>query len=139
MTAAIAASFVERLVDDVQHGGPATHPATSASVSGFSSLAYSDRAARSTCDMPTGSLLVGGEEGRVERDVPNAAAGHAQLRQPLDVEPVGRRGRSETPAARSAARWAASGNGNSTTKRIRRRNAVSSALFRFVVRIASPP
>ena len=37
-----------------------------------------------------------------------------------------------------SARCAASGNGNCTTKRMRRRNAVSSALFRFVVRIARP-
>ena len=37
-----------------------------------------------------------------------------------------------------SARPAASGNGNCTMKRSRRRNATSRACFRFVVRMASP-
>src|SRR5580704_2851916 len=113
------------------------HALLSAAVSWRCSLAYSPRAAAIRCDMRTGS--------------PASAARNAALTAILRMLP---------PATRSCAslakfsasvgvadgkarhqmrrRCAVSGNGNSTIKRSRRRNAGSSAVFILVVRIAKP-
>src|SRR5258708_18703562 len=114
-----------------------TQPPISASVSAFSSLVYSPRAARSRCAMRTGS--------------PASAARKAALSAMLRIFPpvTLRRARREmsspsvgllagTMRRQISARCAASGNGTCTMKRIRRKKALSSAFFRFVVRTASP-
>ena len=73
---------------------PHTHPRISASDKGRSRLAASLCAAWSRCSMRTGSLRLRREEGGVERDVADVAAGNVQLRKFGIVDAVGGRGSS---------------------------------------------
>src|SRR6266568_976184 len=114
-----------------------TQPPISASVRAFSSLVYSLRAARSMCFMRTGS--------------PASAARKAALSAMLRMLPPVMLRRARRDISRSSvgvldgkmhrqisARCTASGNGNCTMKRMRRRKALSRAFFRLVVRMARP-
>ena len=70
----------DQFLDVQMDGRLAIHaqPSISDSVSGFSSLAYSLRAARRRCVMRTGSSGFGGEEGGVQGHVADVAAGHVE-------------------------------------------------------------
>ena len=57
------------------------HPSISASVNGFSSFAYSLRAARSRCAILTGSPSSAARNAALKRDVPDVAARHVEARQ----------------------------------------------------------
>ncbi len=81
---------------------------------------------------------LGSEEGGVQRDVADVAAGQAQVREPVGVEPVGVRRRGEDARARSRRAAPRPGTGTATTKRMRRRNAWSMPWRMLVVRIARP-
>src|SRR6266566_5154752 len=114
-----------------------TQPPISASVSDFSSLAYSLRDARSRCTMRTGSSASAARNAALSailRIFPPVTLSRARrtISRPSVGVLVGKMRRQISP------RCAASGNGNWTMKRMRRRKAVSSALFILVVRIARP-
>src|SRR5579884_798258 len=113
------------------------HSLISASVSGRSSLRYSLRAARSRCDMRTGSsapAAMNAAASAIERMLPPATCSCASFctSTPSSGACFGNARR------QISARWAWSGNGNWTMKRMRRTNAWSSESGRFVVRIARP-
>src|SRR5215217_5321653 len=130
---------VEHQLVDVQ--GDASwrhvHPETSASAKGLSSLLNSERTARWRWAIRTGSLA--------------SAARKAALRAMVRMFPPVTLSRASRATSRPwvgvaagnmrrqiSARWVASGKGNCNTKRSRRRKAVSSASFMFVVRMARP-
>src|SRR5262249_1491284 len=113
------------------------HPAISVSVSGFPILSYSLRAARSRCDMVTGSSLSAARKApcsamlRILPPVMLSRASFAISKFSVGVS----RGKMRRQIS---ARCVASGNGNWMTKRKRRRKAGSSAAFKLVVRMARP-
>src|SRR3989442_1798809 len=129
----VQGKFPDLDVDPALHA----HPATSLAVSGFSSLAYSLRAARNMWLMRTGPW--------------SSTARKAALRAMLRMLPPVMFKRASLSASRpSVGVWAgkivrqmsarcfSSGKGNWRMNRIRRRKAWSSALFRFVVKMARP-
>ena len=78
------------------------HPRVSVSASGRSSLAFSARAAaEQMAPSDTGAPASAARNAALQRDVADVAAGHVELREPLEVEPVGRRRRREDALARS--------------------------------------
>src|SRR5215212_2615325 len=114
-----------------------TQPLISASVRGFSSLAYSLRAACNRCIMHTGRSASAARNAAFNamlRMFPPATLSWASL--PGSNPSVGV---SDGKMRRQiSARCAVSGNGNCTINRMRLRNAGSSAFFMLVVRIARP-
>src|SRR6266700_7642544 len=114
-----------------------TQPPISASVSGFSHLAYSVLAARSKCIIRTGSFASAARNAAfsmILRMFPPVTFSRASLLTSRFFVGIGR----GKMRRQISARCSPSGKGKWTMKRMRRRKAVSNALLRFVVRIARP-